>query len=260
MNQHNVDDVIREWTDLGEERLPDRYLQAALDEIETTPQRGAWPAPLKGLIMRFQTTAPYLAVAAVVVAAVVLYGAFVWSPVGGPDASPTPPLATPESTATASPSPTPRPVAPKGTFAIDAPAGAMPSRTFDYTGQLGTSPRQDGLVAYGYFQVASGNGYSVFVYLNPDADYAGSWDTSRDDLIVEVHTQFSEADDVYISSSGECQVEFERYSASEAVGSLDCSDIPGWYLTNGTQQDGVVQLSGTFAFDPSAVDYRGGLG
>ena len=87
MTDRNVDDLIREWTDIGEEHLPDRYLQAALAEIETTPQSGAWPAPLEGLIMRIQRAAPYVAVAAAVLMAAVLYLALARPPVGD-DASP----------------------------------------------------------------------------------------------------------------------------------------------------------------------------
>lgn len=252
MTERNVDDLIRDWTDIGEEHLPDRYLQAALAEIETTPQRGTVAASLKGMIMRFQTTAPYLAVAAVAVAAVVLYVSFARSPVGVPDASPTPSPASTEPTVTVIPTATPRPVVPKGTFAIDTPAGSVPSRTFEYIGQLATSPREDGLVGYGFWYLAGGSQYSIYVYLNPDAAYAGSWDTSRDDLVVEVRTD----DSRYVSTSGECQITFDRYSASEAVGSLDCSDIPGTRVSDGAPQTGVVQLSGTFSIDPSRICYR----
>ena len=85
-----LDDVLREWVDHGDERLPHHNLAAALAEIETTPQRGARPALLEGLLMRLQPAAPILGLAAVVIAAVALYAAFSRGNVGGPDATPTP--------------------------------------------------------------------------------------------------------------------------------------------------------------------------
>ena len=90
MNQRPIDDLIRDWTDIGDEHLPDRYLRAALAEVETTPQIGAWRAPLEGLIVRFQSAAPYLAVAAAVIVAVVVYVALVAPPVGDDESSPDP--------------------------------------------------------------------------------------------------------------------------------------------------------------------------
>jgi hypothetical protein len=94
MNQRRIDDLIREWTDIGDEHLPDRYLRAALAEVETTPQIGAWRAPLEGLIVRFQSAAPYLAVAAAVIVAVVVYVALVAPPVGDDESSPDPSAST----------------------------------------------------------------------------------------------------------------------------------------------------------------------
>ncbi len=260
MTERNVDDLIREWTDIGEEHLPDRYLQAALAEIETTPQRGAWPAPLEGLIMRFQATAPYLAVAAVVVAAVVLYAAFAGPPVGVQDASPTPSPASPESSAPVSPSPTARPVVSGGTFTVNTPTGSVPMRAWEYTGQLATTPRPDGLVGYGFWSLAGATQYSVDIFLNPDTDYTGSQDTSREDLIVRVVTQVNDgAIGIFESTSGECRITFDESTATEAAGSLDCTDVPGEYsaTSDPTLTDRVVQLSGTFAFTLS-TDYRPG--
>lgn len=114
MTHRNVDDLIREWTDLGEEQLPDRYLQAALAEIEVTPQSGTWPAPVEGLIMRLRSTAPYLMVAAAIVLAVAGYFAFLAPSVGDQGPSPAPAAS---ATVPATPSPsevgelTPRTVA-----------------------------------------------------------------------------------------------------------------------------------------------------
>lgn len=82
--QRDFDDVLREWADHGDERLPDRYLQAALRQIETTRQRGAWPAPLEGLIMRLQPAASILTAAAVAILVIGAYIVFGDANVGRP--------------------------------------------------------------------------------------------------------------------------------------------------------------------------------
>ena len=88
--QRDFDDLLREWTDVGDERLPDRYLRAALHQIESTRQRGARPAPLEDLIMRLQPAASILAVAAVTILAIGAYIAFSGGNIGGPAPTPEP--------------------------------------------------------------------------------------------------------------------------------------------------------------------------
>lgn len=88
--QRDFDDLLREWADLGDERLPDRFLEAALREIETTEQRGAWPVPLEGFLMRVQYAAPILGVAAVAIAAFAVYFTFFGPAAGEPGPSPSP--------------------------------------------------------------------------------------------------------------------------------------------------------------------------
>jgi hypothetical protein len=65
----DFDDQLRAWAELGDERLPARYLDAALAQVETKPQRGAGWWPLKELIMQRKTVAAlaFLGVAALVV-------------------------------------------------------------------------------------------------------------------------------------------------------------------------------------------------
>lgn len=82
--QRDFEHLLREWTDVGDERLPDRYLRAALHQIESTRQRGAWSAPWEGLIMRLQPAASILAVATVVILAIGAYLAFSGNNIGGP--------------------------------------------------------------------------------------------------------------------------------------------------------------------------------
>lgn len=88
--QSDFDAMLREWADHGDEHLPDRYLQAALFEISTSTQRGAWRAPLEGVIMRLQPVALFIGVAAVVIAAVAAYVAFAQPNIGGPEPTPSP--------------------------------------------------------------------------------------------------------------------------------------------------------------------------
>jgi hypothetical protein len=89
-----LDDVLREWVDLGEERLPQHNLAAALAAVETTSQRSAGGALLEGLLMRFRPLAVPLGIAAVLLLA---FGAFALvsrPPSVGPQPTPTLPEAT----------------------------------------------------------------------------------------------------------------------------------------------------------------------
>lgn len=67
--EQDFDDRLRGWAELGDEHLPARYLDAALAQIETTPQRGAGWWPLKGLFMNRKpvATLAFFGVAALVV-------------------------------------------------------------------------------------------------------------------------------------------------------------------------------------------------
>jgi len=103
--RRDVDALLRKWSDLGEERLPERFLNAALLEVETVPQqrRGmrwsveSWPA-----ISRYVAAG-----AAAAALALGLYIGLEILPVGEPDASPSPPSSgSPDATA-----PAPREVA-----------------------------------------------------------------------------------------------------------------------------------------------------
>jgi hypothetical protein len=84
----DFDDQLRDWADLGDERLPSRYLEAALAQIETTQQRGAIWWPLEELFMKLKPAAPIFGIAAVVLLAVAAYQVFGTSNVGY--AEPTP--------------------------------------------------------------------------------------------------------------------------------------------------------------------------
>lgn len=92
MTRHReLDDVLREWVDHGDERLPHHHLAAALAEIETTPQRGARAALLEGLLMKLRPLAIPLGAAAVVLLAIGVFALVSRPPSVGPQPTPMPP-------------------------------------------------------------------------------------------------------------------------------------------------------------------------
>ena len=95
--------VVRSWLDEGITKLPDRVLDAVLDQVPTTPQRrSGWSAWRSYRMNTYAKLA--VAVAAVLVVAVAGYQLLPRSGIGGPGP-------------TIAPSPTPAPLA-KGTFTV----------------------------------------------------------------------------------------------------------------------------------------------
>ena len=111
--------IVRSWLEEGVTALPDRVLDAVLDQVPATAQRRSW-WPARRSDMNTQTKA-LLAVAAALVAAVVGYQ---FLPSIGPGGRPTPspPIAPPASPTQPPPMPT----------------GSVPPGT--YTMQVGTDP------------------------------------------------------------------------------------------------------------------------
>ena len=101
----DFDQTLRHWLDDGADQAPERFVWAALDEVERTGQRGAWSALLEGTIMKLKPAAPILGVAAVVLLAIAAFQ-YLGGNVGGP------------STPTAQPSPTPRVFTSEGLAAL----------------------------------------------------------------------------------------------------------------------------------------------
>jgi energy-converting hydrogenase Eha subunit A len=83
--------IVRLWLEEGATALPDRVLDAVLDQLPVTPQRRpfrlAWRTPIMNNTVRLVAAA-----AAVVVVALIGYQLLVAPNVGGPDASPSPSL------------------------------------------------------------------------------------------------------------------------------------------------------------------------
>jgi hypothetical protein len=88
--ERDFDQTLRHWLDDGADQAPERFVWAALDEVERSAQRGALQASLEGLFMKLKTAAPYLGVAAAVVLAIAAYGVFLAPNVGNPIPSPSP--------------------------------------------------------------------------------------------------------------------------------------------------------------------------
>src|SRR5437773_271147 len=64
-----VDEIVARWVDDGPEVAPEGFVWAALDEVERTPQRGAWHLALENASMFKKIAIPVLGVAAVVLVA-----------------------------------------------------------------------------------------------------------------------------------------------------------------------------------------------
>lgn len=106
-SERDLERAVRTWLSDGLETLPDRYLDAALDEISTTNQRrrgpSAWRPSEMNTFARFGLAAAAVLVVAIVGWTVLVNGG---PRIGGPiPSSSSTPTATP--TATASPTPTP---------------------------------------------------------------------------------------------------------------------------------------------------------
>src|SRR5258708_3643165 len=69
----NVDEIVARWVDDGPEVAPERLVWAALEEVERTPQRGAWRVSLENAPMFKKIAVPVLGVAAVVLVAIIAY-------------------------------------------------------------------------------------------------------------------------------------------------------------------------------------------
>ena len=81
--EQDFDRTLRSWLDDGADRAPERFVWAALEDVERTAQRGARWALLEGTIMKLKPAAPMLGVAAVVLLAIAAYQ-FLGGNVGGP--------------------------------------------------------------------------------------------------------------------------------------------------------------------------------
>jgi hypothetical protein len=69
----NVDEIVARWVDDGPEVAQERFVWAALEAVEHTPQRGAWRVALENAPMFTKIAVPALGVAVVLLVAVIAY-------------------------------------------------------------------------------------------------------------------------------------------------------------------------------------------
>jgi hypothetical protein len=113
----DVERLIRTWVSEGADAAPERFVWAAIGQIETTPQRGRWRRLLRRSLGERRSAAQALGVVAIVAIATLTF-LFAFRPAEvGPSPSPSPtavPSATapssPSASATVSPSPTGAPI------------------------------------------------------------------------------------------------------------------------------------------------------
>ncbi len=67
----NTDQIVTRWVDEGPEVAPERFVWAALDQVERTPQRGRWRVTLENTPMLLKFAVPVLGAAAAIVLGIV---------------------------------------------------------------------------------------------------------------------------------------------------------------------------------------------
>ena len=80
----NPDQIVTRWVDEGPEVAPERFVWAALDQVERTPQRGSMArgAGEHAHVLKFAV--PVLGAAAAIVLAIVTYWSLNPAPTGAP--------------------------------------------------------------------------------------------------------------------------------------------------------------------------------
>ncbi|HUF06625.1 MAG TPA: hypothetical protein VMP86_04455 [Candidatus Binatia bacterium] len=87
--QSDFDHLVTEWLDEGAERAPERFVWAALEDVERTPQRGAWVASTEEFLMQLKRAAPVLGIAAAAVVLVIIASQIIETRnVGDPEPTP----------------------------------------------------------------------------------------------------------------------------------------------------------------------------
>jgi hypothetical protein len=86
--ESDFDQLLTSWLDEGADVAPERFVWAALEDVERSAQRGAWRTSLEGIFMSLKPAAPILGVAAIAVAALALYVALANPNVGTSDPTP----------------------------------------------------------------------------------------------------------------------------------------------------------------------------
>jgi hypothetical protein len=141
MNERDLERAVRAWVAEGSEQLPDRYLDAALDEIAATPQRRT-VRQLRIFPVLEGSWLPTTAAVVTVVAAAIMV--LMLLPRGGIGPSGASPSAEPTPVVTPTPAPTPIPTPVQTTLAVgqfDAPFGSVAIAA------IGSAPQDSGSAA-----------------------------------------------------------------------------------------------------------------
>lgn len=86
----DFDQTLKDWLDEGSDHAPERFIWAALDEVERSAQRGAWRVSLEERFVNIKPVAVVLVTAATIIAAIATYQFVAGPNVGDPGPSPTP--------------------------------------------------------------------------------------------------------------------------------------------------------------------------
>ena len=84
----DFDQTLRDWLDEGSDRAPERFIWAALDDVERSAQRGAWRVSLEDRFVNMKPAALVLVTTAVIIGAIATYQLVVGPNVGGPGPAP----------------------------------------------------------------------------------------------------------------------------------------------------------------------------
>ncbi|MGH3372631.1 MAG: hypothetical protein ACRDPR_21810, partial [Nocardioidaceae bacterium] len=169
--------IVRSWLDEGATVLPDRVLDAVLDQVPATPQRRSWWPARRFADMNTLAKLAIAAAAVVVVAVFIGLQVFGGSNVGGPGLTGAPsqtPESSPSPTPTLSPVPTPAAeIPPAGPLAIGSHAMTLGGV------RLSIEIPTDGWISNGQFGIDKGN----FELDTPDAAGFIFWTHSAADNV-----------------------------------------------------------------------------
>jgi hypothetical protein len=156
--------IVRSWLEDGRTTLPDRVLDAVLDQLPATPQRRAW-WPARRFPMN--TTARFLGAAAAV--AVVAGIAVLALPrAGGPGGTPSiPPSAVPPSAVPLMLGSSPGTDLPPGTYLIDDPFPVRATLTIPAGWSLYTVDARTAGILVNHARPRNGSGWGLFFLAGP---------------------------------------------------------------------------------------------
>jgi hypothetical protein len=191
--QRDFDDVVTSWMDDGPEAAPDRFVWAALEQVDRAPQRSAWRVALENMPMYTKLAIPIAGVAAVLIVAVFVFGGL-----NGPTQVADPP--SPEATPAPTPSPAACGVTPSSDggihvvwcstgenatvvdFSMDAPT-TWADQAFTRAESVYLRPEEGGVIAFSRFGpdtidewLAQLEGEEAFQLTDPEAITVGGMD------------------------------------------------------------------------------------